>query len=246
MNLSQLVIGSALGFLLAQSVLYALERAIGWLKHDEPRQGTTTLTPSRESAIVSGIVRHAGLIAAGAAVLTLGAWAARDLLATKTAPSEAVADAPDTSAPMPVADAQASPTETAGVAPAGKPQTSKAVTTNTDPYTDPDYQVHRRAGKSASLKETLVRRSEGKARAELIRETQQHVKRSQYDCEAADRASRYVKGGLDVWGFASWQVKYFPVVSYTGATLPQCQTIKNVVDPSWVDLHSTVAQTNRP
>jgi hypothetical protein len=90
-----------------------------------------------------------------------------------------------------------------------------------------------------------VQRSESKARADLLSETQQHLHRSQYDCEAAARASKYVKDGLDVWGFASWQVKYFPVDGYKGATLTQCQDIKNVVDPSWANLKSAVAQANR-
>jgi hypothetical protein len=97
-----------------------------------------------------------------------------------------------------------------------------------------------------SLKETLLQRSEGRARADLLRETQQHLHRSQYDCEAADRASKYIKAGLDVWGFATWQIRYFPVDSYTGATLPQCKDIQNVVDPSPSHLQSAVAQENHP
>jgi hypothetical protein len=70
--------------------------------------------------------------------------------------------------------------------------------------------------------------------------------RSQYDCEAVDRARKYLKSGLDVWGFAIWQVKYFSVDSYKGATLPQCKDIENIVDPSSLDLQSTVAQKNHP
>ncbi|GAC1697218.1 MAG: hypothetical protein PVS2B3_08520 [Steroidobacteraceae bacterium] len=246
MNLSQLVLGSALGFLLAQGLLYALRHAIAWLAHDEPRPGTTRLTLPRPSAIVSGLLSRAGLIAAGAAVITLSAWAARDYLLSRSVPAESAADAPDVATAVPVADSPASPDGIPGPAPASRPGTSVAPARSVDPYRDPDYQIHRRAGKAVSLKERLLRRSEDKARAELIRQTQQHVRRSQYDCEAAERASRYVRGGLDVWGFASWQVKYFPVDSYTGATLPKCQAVKDVVDPSWVDLHSTVAQANRP
>jgi hypothetical protein len=97
-----------------------------------------------------------------------------------------------------------------------------------------------------SLKETLLQRSEGKARADLLRETQQHLYRSQYDCEAADRAGKYLKAGLDVWGFAAWQIRYFPVDSYKGATLPECKDIKDVVDPSPLHSQSTVAQENHP
>src|SRR5262249_33306245 len=114
-----------------------------------------------------------------------------------------------------------------------------------NPYADPDYQVHRkphRAGTPLSLKETLLRREETKARADLTKDMQQHLSRSQYDCEAADHATRYLKADLDVWGFASWQSKYFPVEGYKGATLAQCKDIKNVVDPGGLDLRSTVAQ----
>jgi hypothetical protein len=169
-------------------------------------------------------------------------------LTAKSARSAAIADAFDPATATPVADVQGPADEAAASVRAHTPEPSGAVpVNNADPYTDSDFQVHRRsqrAGKAVSLKETLVRRSEEKARADLLRETQQHVRRSQYDCEAADRASKYVKGGLDVWGFALWQVKYVPASNYTGATLPQCKEIKNVVDPSWVDLKSTVAQAN--
>jgi hypothetical protein len=250
MNMSQLVIGSVLGFVIAQGVLYILKRAIGWLKHDELRQWIAALVPSRGSSIIGGFIQHAGLIGASVAVIALGAWAARDYLAAKSARSAAIADVLEPSPAVSASDSLGSADEAAGLARAPRSEPPDAVpVNNVDPYADPDFQVHHRshrAGKSVSLKETLVRRSEERARADLLKETQQHVSRSQYDCEAADRASRYVKGGLDVWGFASWQVKYFPVNSYTGATLAQCRTIKNVVDPSWMDLHSTVAQANHP
>jgi hypothetical protein len=248
--MSQLVIGSALGFLIAQGLLYTIRRASGWLKHDGLRQRISTLLPSRGSNIIGGFIQHAGLIGASVAVIALGAWAARDYLAGKSARSAAIADVLDPSPPVSAADAPGSPDEAAALARASNAEPPDAVpVNNVDPYADPDFQVHRRshrAGKSMSLKETLVRQSEERARADLLKETQQHLSRSQYDCEAADRASRYVKGGLDVWGFATWQVKYFPVNSYTGATLAQCRAIKNVVDPSWMDLHTTVAQTTRP
>lgn len=243
--MSQLVIGSALGFLIAHGVLFTFRRAIGGLKHDGLRQRIYTLIHARGSSIVGGFIQHAGLIGASVAVIALGAWAARDYLAAKSARSAAIADVLDPSPAVSASDALGSPDEAAGLARAYKAEPPDAVpVNNVDPYADPDFQVHRshRAGKSVSLKETLVRRSEERARADLLKETQQHLRRSQYDCEAADRASRYVKGGLDVWGFATWQVKYFPVNSYTGATLAQCQAIKNVVDPSWIDLHSTVVQ----
>jgi hypothetical protein len=140
---------------------------------------------------------------------------------------------------VPISDPHGSPDEVAGLTPA-----TAVPVDNVDPYTDSDFKVHRRphhAGTPLSLKETLVQRSEEKARADLLRQIQQHVLRSQYDCEAAERASKYLKAGLDVWGFSTWQLKHFPIDSYKGATLPQCKDVKNVVDPSGLNLQSTVA-----
>jgi hypothetical protein len=52
--------------------------------------------------------------------------------------------------------------------------------------------------------------------------------------------------GLDVWGFTTWQAKYFPVENYQGASLPQCQEIHSAIDPARMNLNSTVAQSERP
>jgi hypothetical protein len=145
---------------------------------------------------------------------------------------------------VPISDPHGPPDQVAELTPA-----TAVPVDNVDPYTDSDFKVHRRphrAGTPLSLKETLVQRSEAKARADLLREIQQHVHRSQYDCEAAERANKYLNAGLDVWGFATWQLKYFPMNSYKGATLPQCRDVESVVDPSGLDLQSTVANENRP
>jgi hypothetical protein len=91
-----------------------------------------------------------------------------------------------------------------------------------------------------------VQRAEQKARAELLWQLRQHAQRSQYDCEAADHADKYLKAGLDVWGFTNWQDKYFPVENYQGATLPQCQQIQSAIDPARVNLKSAVAQSAHP
>jgi len=93
-----------------------------------------------------------------------------------------------------------------------------------------------------SLKETLVQREESKTRAELVREMTQHAQRSQYDCEAADHVDKYLKADLDVWGFATWQAKYFPMEGYKGATVSQCQEIQDVLDPAHINIQATVAQ----
>ena len=149
---------------------------------------------------------------------------------------------------MILSDSQSSRDVVATLAPAAQVNPSAAVAVDSvDPYADSDFRLParpQRAGSALSLKEALVQRSEAKARADLLRETQQQRNRSQYDCEAADRAEKYLKAGLDVWGFASWQLQYFPLERYQGATLSKCKAIKNVIDPSRLDLKSAVAQGN--
>jgi len=149
--------------------------------------------------------------------------------------------------PAPAADA---PQRLAELATAPKAEAPAATPVESaDPYADPDFKVRRRAhhaGTHLSLKETLLQRAEAKAHDELLGEMKQHQNRSQYDCEAADRAVKYLKAGLDVWGFAAWQVKHFPMDGYEGATLSQCQNITDVVDPSRFDMHESLAQGNDP
>jgi len=250
MSMTQLVIGTAFGFFVAQGVLYSLKHLIGWLQRSDARKRILKLPASLGPTFIRGFTKYATLVGASAAVITLGVWAVGDYLAAQSARSAATADLLESSTDVPVSGAHGSPDEVAGHAPGPKVDRSTAVLVdNVDPYTDSDFKVQRRsphAGTALSLKETLLQRSEGKARADLLRETQQHLYRSQYDCEAADRASKYLKAGLDVWGFAMWQTRYFPVDSYKGATLPQCKDIKNVVDPSALHLQSTVAQENHP
>ena len=248
MSMTQLVIGAALGFILAEGVLYGTRHALIWLRRDDTRRRLRLrlFIDSRDSAFIAAFTKYGALVGASAAVITLGAWAVGDYMAARSARSAALANtfeaatAPPAAAPQRVAD------DGAASAPAPGTEAPVAVAAAAaDPYADPDFKVQRhthRAGAALSLKETLVQREETKARADLLKETRQHVRRSQYDCEAADRANKYVKAGLDVWGFANWQVKYFPVQGYKGATLAECKDIKDVVDPSWLDLQSTVAQ----
>jgi hypothetical protein len=243
--MTQLVFGAALGFIVGQGLLYSMKHFIGWLQRDEVRELIRKLTPLRGSALIAGFIKYAGVLGASAALITFGVWTVGDYLAARSARSVARANALGPSTAVPISDPHGSPGEIAELTPAPNANSSTAVPVdNVDPYTDSDFKVHRRphhAGTPLGLKETLVRRSEEKARADLLRQTQQYVRRSQYDCEAAERASKYVKAGLDVWGFATWQVKYFPMDSYKGATLPQCKDIKNVVVPSSLYLQSTVA-----
>ena len=194
------------------------------------------------------MIRYAAPVAVSVALLTLGVWAVSDYLAAKSA-RNVEAKLFETPAVSPSADQGAPPVRTASLNPAPAPEAlDDPAGALPDPYADPAFKVQRkphRTGAALSLKETLVQQSEARARGELLRELQQHVRRSQYDCEAAQRADKYLKAGLDVWGFATWQVKYFPVDNYRGATLEQCRAIKNVVASS-VDLQSAVAQQNQP
>jgi hypothetical protein len=90
-----------------------------------------------------------------------------------------------------------------------------------------------------------IRSSECSARS-TVRAPRPASRTSWYgDCEAADRAGKYLRAGLDVWGFATWQVKHFPVDNYRGATLERCRGIKSVVASS-VDLQSAIARQAPP
>ena len=247
MGMTQLIIGTALGFIVAQSGLYGIGRSLRWLQREEVRTRVRTM-PGH--VIVGGFIHYAAPIGAAAAVLTLGVWAVGDYLSAKAARSAALATALDTTTAGSAGLTQATADDAASAAAATGAEPTTAVQPESfDPYADPDYKVHRRAhrpGTPLTLKETLLQRSEAKARAELMRDMHQHASRSQYDCEAADRAARYLKAGLDVWGFGAWQLKYFPAEGYNGATLAACKDIPNVVDPSQLDLQTTVARDSRP
>jgi hypothetical protein len=258
MSMIQLVIGSALGFVFAQGALFAARQGAGWLGRGRIPQRRGTLTPPQWTSFLGGFVKYAGPIAAAVALLTLGAWAVSDYLAARSAPGTTLAgtlDAP-TAAPAPapspgVAADEAPPAAAPRAAPRAAPPrvVGTAVAGSGDPYADADFKVKRpphRAGAAANLKDAYLERSEAKARAELLSETQQHLQRSQYDCEAADHADKYLKAGLDVWGFAAWQDKYFPVSTYKGATLAPCKDIKNALDVGSLNLQTTVAQQNHP
>jgi hypothetical protein len=245
MSMTQLIIGAALGFILAQSGLYGIRHSLGWLQREEVRTRVRTM-PGH--VMVAGFIRYAAPIGASAALITLTVWGVGDYLAGRAARTAVLANALDPATAAPQAPGPAE--EVAGGAAAANAEPATAVPPDSiDPYADPEYKVRRRThrpGSPLSLKETLLQRSEAKARAELLRDMQQHASRSQYDCEAADHAARYLKAGLDVWGFAAWQLKYFPMEGYKGATFAGCKDIPNVVDPSQFDLQATVAQESRP
>ena len=248
MSMTQVVIGAALGCLAAQGGLYGIRQLAGWAQRDDLGARLRSLAPSPDSSLVAAFVKYAGPVGMGVALVTLGVWAVSDYVAARSVRSAALASIPDPAPPAPAAaapeqgSADLTPVRTTEKADVPTPAVDKI-----NPYADPDYQVHRKPhrGAALSLKETLLRREESKARADLMKDMQQRASRSQYDCEAANHAGQYLKADLDVWGFASWQSKYFPVEGYKGATLAQCKDIKNVVDPGGLDLQSTVARQSR-
>jgi hypothetical protein len=247
MSMTQLVIGTAFGFLVAQGLLYGLGRLLGWLRRGDLLAQARAVRATPAPTLLNALIRYAAPAGVSVALLTLGVWAVSDYLAAKSV-RNAEANLFDSSAAAPAAEQSAPPVRVASLTPPPPPEAvDESARALPDPYADPAFRVEHkphRAGAALSLKETLVQQSEARARNELLHELQQHVHRSQYDCEAAERADKYLKAGLDVWGFATWQVKYFPVDNYRGATLGQCRAIKNVVASS-VDLQSAIAQQSQ-
>ncbi len=258
MSMFQLVIGTACGFLFAQAALHGLGRLIGWLRRTDVLARVRAAGPPRMPRIpsmprmprmpgptvLSAFIKYAAPVGASVALATLCVWAVSDYLAARSA-RNAEASLFDSTAAAPGSTPSVAKVESAAVAPPPAPEPAAQVVSAVDPYADPEFKVQRKAHRAGdALRETLVQKSEARARSELLHELQQHAGRSQYDCEAAAHADRYLKAGLDVWGFATWQVKYFPADGYHGATLEQCRDIKNVVASS-LDLESAVAQQNQ-
>lgn len=246
LSMTQLIFGAALGFLLGEGVLHGIKHSIGWLQRDEVRKRVGELSAVRGSELIGGFIKYAGVIGAIAALITLGVWSVGDYLAAKSPRRMLSANTSDTAVAASIPDLHGFPNKGTRIASPPKAESATAVQVdNVAPYADPAFKVQRRPQHAAThpnLRETLVQRSEARARADLLRQTQEYVRRSQYDCEAAERAANYLKAGLDVWGFTSWQVKYFPREGYKGATLTQCKDIEYVGDAPGLDLQSTVAR----
>lgn len=244
MNMTQLVIGTACGFLLAQGALYGTRRLIGLLGGGLIGR-MRDFRPGRSPSFIGAFVKYAAPVGIGAALVTFGVWAVSDYLAARSA-RNAAANVFDSSAAPAAAEPGNSPHVASAVLTPPPPlEPVEDPVSKPDPYADPEFRVQRKHRSGPSLKDTLIERSETRARNELVRELQQHAHRSQYDCEAAERGDRYLKAGLDVWGFAAWQVKYFPAGHYRGATLEQCKDIKDVV-AAQLDLQTVIAQQSSP
>ena len=246
MTMSQLVVGSALGCLLAQALLYSGRSLVTYLQRVRSERARASEAGPR---LVGLFVKYAAPLSAAAAVLVLGLWTVSDWWVARSARNAALTGNFDSTPAAPAPAAHDSTDKAVARPVSTEPAAADAdASDSNDPYSDPDFRVRHRAHRAgaASLKDALLQKAEAKASADLRRETQQHVQRSQYDCEAAERADHYLKAGLDVWGFAAWQQRYFPMDGYKGATLEQCREIKPLV-PGSLDLQSTVAQeTHRP
>jgi hypothetical protein len=244
MSMSELIFGTALGFVVAQVLIFGSRRGVAWFAQGNVITRARQLGSTVGPRLLAGFIRYAAPVCVSAGLLTLGVWAVSDYLAARSARNSALAST-FTPASMSMAEPPAPAVQTNSHAAAAQPTASSPpVPEKVDPYADPDFKVqrhHHRAGSPVSLKDTLVMREESKARTDLLHEIQEHAQRSQYDCEAADHAAHYLKAGLDVWGFGAWQGKYFPTETYKGATLAQCKEIKSVLAPP-LDLSSTVAQ----
>jgi hypothetical protein len=246
MSMAHTILGAALGFLLAQAALFGTKHLVQWLKGEVVQEWLREVLPSQRFAAIGGFGRYAALVLGSAALITLGLWGVVDYLAARSERNAAMAATLDPAVMQAASVTQtpAEPSSAASAAPVAKATAQVvAVTDPVDPYADPDFKVRPKTHRSAqSLKETLLQREEAKAGADLLKETAQRAQRSQYDCEVADHANRYLKAGLDVWGFRAWQSKYFPTDGYKGATLPECKDIQSVLDLTQIDLKSAVAQ----
>ena len=240
MSMIQIVIGTACGFLLGQATLFGAARLTGWLRRAGVPARVSAVRTAPSPTVLSAFLRYAAPVGVSVALATLCVWAISDYLAARSARRAETSLFDSSAATADSADAPR--VEHAAVTPLPEPEPAAEPAGPADPYADPSFKVQHKARRAGdALRETLVQKSEARARGELLQELQQHARRSQYDCEAADRAGKYLKAGLDVWGFATWQGKYFPVDNYRGATLGQCRAIKSVV-ASAVDLQSAVAQ----
>jgi hypothetical protein len=234
MGMSQLIIGTAFGFIVAQVLFFGIRGSMGLAQRDQLRLRLRKLMPARGSVIVHGFVKYAAPVAVGAALITLGAWAVGDYFAAKSARGAAMASALDPS----VGGAGNDQHGNAALTPpqpalAAADDVDEGTAGTPDPYKDADFKVRHKFHRGPpTLKEQLVQKEEARARAELLGQLKQHAQRSQYDCEVVDRAQKYLKAGLDVWGFTAWQSKYFPEEGYKGTTMPQCADIQNVAADS--------------
>jgi len=71
MSMTQLIIGTAFGFFVAQGVLYGIRHLIGWLQRSDARKRILKPTRSLGSALISAFIKYAAPVGAGAAVINV-------------------------------------------------------------------------------------------------------------------------------------------------------------------------------
>ena len=106
MSMTQLIIGAALGFLIAQGVVSGIRHLVGWLRLGNVRERLGALTPAARQAILDGSLKYAAPLAITAALITLGGWAVSDFLSAKSVHTEVTASAEEPPAAAPMSPAQ--------------------------------------------------------------------------------------------------------------------------------------------
>ncbi|MFZ0007079.1 MAG: hypothetical protein WAK94_02440, partial [Steroidobacteraceae bacterium] len=168
MSMSQLVIGAAIGYIVAHLVLFGTKYSMAWLRRDAVQMRLRVLASAPGPAVAAGLIKYGAVIGASAALLALGAWAIGDYYAAKSASSAvaaSVADPPPAPASSPQRSEEevaAQPASRQAVRFASTAASAGAAAGTADPYSDPAFKVERpahHAGDAASLTEKLVRRS---------------------------------------------------------------------------------------
>ena len=84
MTMIQIVTGTAIGFLLAEAVLYGSRRLLGWLRRgDLVARLRAVRAPG--PTVLSAFIKYAAPVAISAALATLCVWGVSDYLAAKSA-----------------------------------------------------------------------------------------------------------------------------------------------------------------
>src|SRR5260370_41137192 len=81
MSMTQLVFGTALGFFVAQGVLYSVQHLIGWLRRSDARKRILEPTPTLASTLIGRFTKYATLAGTSGGCIPLGVCAVGDHLA---------------------------------------------------------------------------------------------------------------------------------------------------------------------
>src|SRR5260370_29239277 len=109
MSMTQLVFGTALGFFVAQGVLYSVQHLVGWLRRSDARKRILEPTPTLASTLIGGFTKYAALAGLSAALITVGVCAVGDHFAAKSARPAVTAHGLESSTPVAVSNPRGSP-----------------------------------------------------------------------------------------------------------------------------------------